>query len=113
MSLVSVFSPRTETELDTIVALLEARAVPCFVRDSACAPAVWESQLPRRAKRTIMVPAECLGAAVTLIGELERRNAAETGAASRSVRRDLRSLLRHALAVCLPGVKSQPEEPPA
>src|SRR5215468_4983274 len=69
MSLVSVCSPQTQAELDTIVALLEARDVPCFVRDSACLSPFYPAQLPRRPSRTVMVPADCLTRAVELIGQ--------------------------------------------
>jgi len=70
MSLVSVCSPQTQAELDTIVALLEGRDVPCFVRDSACGAPSHPAQLPRRGSRTVMVPAHCLSRAVELIGQL-------------------------------------------
>jgi hypothetical protein len=103
MSLVSVCSPQTEAELDTIVALLEARDVPCFVRDSACVSPCYPAQLPRRAGRTIMVPADCLTRAVELIGQLHGLNAAGEGDGHGPDRspRSLRGLLGLMLGACL------------
>jgi hypothetical protein len=69
MNLVNVFTPNTEAELDTIVTLLEARDVPCFVynADRSRSPSM---QVRRRNDRTIMVPAERLPEAVLLIDNL-------------------------------------------
>ena len=58
MSLVSIFTSRTATELEAIVTVLEARAVPCFVRDNAIASRNNPGYLRQRTVRTILVPAE-------------------------------------------------------
>jgi hypothetical protein len=93
MSLVSVCSPQTQAELDTIVALLEERDVPCFVRDSACGSPVYPPQLPRRGNHTVMVPAHCLTRAVELIRQLHGLNPAPEGNPPRRGPRRLRGLL--------------------
>ena len=101
MSLVGVCSPQTEAELDTIVALLEARDVPCFVRDSACVSPCYPAQLPRRAGRTIMVPADCLTRAVELIGQLHEPSTAREGDRPHQSPRSLRGFLGLILDACL------------
>jgi hypothetical protein len=101
MSLVSVCSPQSQTELDTIVALLEARDVPCFVRDSACGSTFHPAQLPLRASRTVMVPAHCLTRAAELIGQLHGLNAARESDSPHRSPRSLRGLLGLVLGACL------------
>jgi len=101
MSLVSVCSPQTQAELDRIVALLEGRDVPCFVRDSACVSPVYAAQQPRRTSRTIMVPADCLIRAVELIGQQHGLNAAGEGDRPDQSPRSLRGLLGLILGACL------------
>jgi hypothetical protein len=72
VSLVRVFSPDTEAELATIVELLEAREVPCFVGSA---------RLAARSSATILVPAERLAEALELIGQLLGSCAAYGGVA--------------------------------
>ena len=93
MSLVSVCSPQSQAELDTIVALLEARDVPCFVRDSACRSTFHPAQPPPRGSRTVMVPAHCLTRAVELIGQLHGLTAARESDSPEGSPRSLRGLL--------------------
>jgi hypothetical protein len=101
MSLVSVCSPQTQAELDTVVALLEARDVPCFVRDGACGSPFYPVQLPRRGSCTVMVPAHCQTRAVELIGQLHGLDVAPEGDAPDRNPRSLRALLGLILGVCL------------
>ena len=101
MSLVSICSPQTEAELDSIVALLESRDVPCFVRDSVCGSPGYAVQLPRRGSRTVMVPADCLTRAVELLGQLPRLNAAADGDCAHPTPRSVRGLLGLILGACL------------
>src|SRR5262249_29619325 len=101
MSLVSVCSPQTQAELDSIVALLEGRDVPCFIRDNACGSPVHAAQRPRRTSRTIMVPADRLTQAVELIGQLRGLNAAREGDCPDRSPRNLRGLLGLILGACL------------
>ena len=101
MSLVSVCSPQTQAELDTIVALLEACDVPCFVRDSACGSPCSAAQLPQRTSRTVMVPADRLTRAVELIGQLHGLNANREGDRPDRSPRGLRGLLGLILGACL------------
>jgi hypothetical protein len=100
MSLVSICSPQTQAELDTIVALLEGGDVPCFVRDSACGSPFDPAQLPRRTSRTILVPADCLNRAMELIGR-PGLNAAREVARPHPGARSLRGLLGLILGACL------------
>ena len=74
MSLVSIFTSRTATELEAIVTVLEARAVPCFVRDNASTSRANPWQFPARSVSTVLVPAEHVTVAVELIGALQRPN---------------------------------------
>lgn len=101
MSLVSVCSPQTQAELETIVTLLEARDVPCFVRDSACGASLHPAQLPRRGSRTVMVPAHCLTRAVELLGQLHGSSTAREGDRPDQSPRSLRGLLGLILGACL------------
>ena len=101
MGLVSVCSPQTQAELDTIVALLEGRDVPCFVRDSACSAPFHPAQLPRRGSRTVMVPAHCLSRAVELIGQLHGPSTAREGDRPHQSPRSLRGFLGLILDACL------------
>jgi hypothetical protein len=101
MSLVSVCSPQTQAELDKVVALLEARDVPCFVRDGACGSPFYPAQLSRRGDRTVMVPAHCQTRAVELIGQLHGLHAGLEGDAPDRNPRSLRGLLGLILGVCL------------
>jgi len=71
MALVNVFSPETAREQDELIAVLEARAVPCFVRGDAYASRSYVSQVPRQGTRAILVPAECVEQAVELICEFQ------------------------------------------
>jgi hypothetical protein len=72
MRLVSIFTSRTATELEAIVTVLEARAVPCFVRDNAITSRTNPWQLQARSVITVLVPAEHVSVAVELIGALQR-----------------------------------------
>ena len=82
---VRVFSPGTEAELATIVELLEAREVPCFVGSA---------RLAARSSGTILVPAERLGEALELIGQLLGSCAAYGEPARDRLSDRLRALLR-------------------
>lgn len=101
MSLISVCSPQTQAELDKVVALLEARDVPCFVRDGACGSPFYPAQLPRRGSRTVMVPAHCQTRAVELIGQLHGLHAPPEGEARDRNQKGHRGLLGLILGVCL------------
>lgn len=74
MSLVRIFTSRTATELEAIISVLEARAVPCFVRDNVITSRTNPGQLLRRACSTLLVPAEHVPKAVQLIGALQHPN---------------------------------------
>ena len=99
MSLVSIFTSRTATELEAIVTVLEARAVPCFVRDSAIVSRTNPGHLRQRSVSTVLVPAEHVTVAVALIGSLQHparspeQPAVRLGRAIRAAFQPLRRLL--------------------
>ena len=68
MSLVTVFTPSTEGELLSVVAMLEARNVPCFVRNAAFG-SLFPGALPIESlnARAIMVPENREAEALALI----------------------------------------------
>jgi hypothetical protein len=74
MRLVGIFTSRTAAELEAIVTVLEARAVPCFARDIAIASRNNPGYLRQRTVSTILVPAEHVSTAVALIGAPQRAN---------------------------------------
>jgi hypothetical protein len=97
MSLVNVFWPETDRELETIVALLEAHEVPCFVDSRDAGPRLSGMQVRARKPRTVMVAAERAVEALDLIRHL--RHSAEVsrtdGWSSRTTR--LRALIERVL----------------
>lgn len=94
MSLVRVFSPDTDTELVTIVEMLEAREVPCFVYSSRTGSI--SSGTPGRVSkpRAILVPAARLAEAVELIRSLQGSGASHGDVARHPASSWLRALVR-------------------
>lgn len=70
MSLVPVLTPDSEAELVTVVAMLEARGVPCFVRGGGIGSLLPGVQVESFNSRTIMVPADRAREALALIADL-------------------------------------------
>lgn len=72
MSLVRVFTPATEAELLAVVAMLEARQVPHFVKDAGFA-SLFPGTVPIESLngRAIMVPEERAAEARALIEDFE------------------------------------------
>lgn len=71
MSLVPVLTPDSEAELVTIVAMLEARGVTCFVRGAGIGSLLPGVQVESFNSRTIMVPADRATEALALIADLK------------------------------------------
>lgn len=95
MRLVSVFTPTTDEDILAIVALLEAREVPCFVHDTRARSPSSGMQVRARRPRTIMVPAERSDEAVQLIAHMHASRGPGHGAAGRlSWWSKLRSLIK-------------------
>lgn len=71
MAYVTVFKPDSEPELVTIVAMLEAHDIPCFVHNRALGALYPGPQIDWFNTRSIMVPEEKVRAAEELIREFE------------------------------------------
>jgi Putative prokaryotic signal transducing protein len=73
MSLVRVFTPSTEGELLSVVAMLGARNVPCFVRNAGVG-SLFPGALPIESLnvRAIMVPEEREAEALALIEDFRK-----------------------------------------
>lgn len=78
MSLVRVFTPATEAELLAVVAMLEAREVPHFVKGAGFA-SLFPGTVPIESLngRAIMVPEERAAEARALIEDFENSPAGE------------------------------------
>lgn len=72
MSLVRIFTPSTEGELLSVVAMLEARNVPCFVGNAGIG-SLFPGALPIEAlnARAIMVPEDRKAEALALIEDFQ------------------------------------------
>ncbi len=70
MSLVPVLRPDSEAELVSIVAMLEARGVPCFVRGGGIGSLLPGVQVESFNARAIMVPDDRAAEALALIADL-------------------------------------------
>ena len=70
MNLVPVLRPDSEAELVTIVAMLEARGVPCFVRGGGMGSLLPGVQVESFNSRAIMVPEDQAAEALALIADL-------------------------------------------
>jgi len=70
MSLVPVLRPDSEAELVSIVAMLEARGVPSFVRGGGIGSLLPGVQVESLNSRAIMVPEERAAEALALIADL-------------------------------------------
>src|SRR5262249_17724716 len=77
MSLVPVLRPDSEAELATVVAMLEARGVPCFVRGGGIGSLLPGVQVESFNARAIMVPEDRANEALDLIADL--RGSADYG----------------------------------
>ena len=93
MRLVSVFSPTTEEEVLAIVALLEAREVPCFVQGTSARSASPGMEVRARPPRTVMVPADRSAEAVELISQVRTSCGAHHAVARLRRSSKLRSLI--------------------
>jgi putative signal transducing protein len=71
MALVQVFSPETEADVVTIVALLEAHDVPCFVHSAGIGSLLPGTQVPGYNTRAIMVPEERAADALELLKDFQ------------------------------------------
>lgn len=70
MSLVRVLIPDSEAELVSVVAMLDARNVPCFVHGAGLGSVLPGVQVPSLNARAIMVPEEQAAEALALIADL-------------------------------------------
>jgi hypothetical protein len=70
VSLVAVLTPESEAELVSVVAMLEARKVPCFVRSGGIGSLLPGVQVESLNARAIMVPEERASEALALIADL-------------------------------------------
>jgi hypothetical protein len=68
--LVPVLRPDSEAELTTIVAMLEARGVPCFVRGGGIGSILPGVQVESLNTRAIMVPEDQVEEALALVADL-------------------------------------------
>lgn len=70
MSLVPVLTPDSEAELVSVVAMLEARGIPCFVRGGGIGSLLPGVQVESFNARAIMVSEEQATEALALIADL-------------------------------------------
>src|SRR5579863_9884199 len=70
MSLVRVLIPESEAQLVSVVAMLDARNVPCFVHGAGLGSVLPGVQVPSLNARAIMVPEEQAAEALALIADL-------------------------------------------
>jgi Putative prokaryotic signal transducing protein len=70
VSLVPVLRPDSEAELVSVVAMLEARGVPCFVRGGGIGSLLPGVQVESFNARAIMVPEDRATEALALIADL-------------------------------------------
>jgi hypothetical protein len=75
MAFVSVFKPDSEPELVTVVAMLEAHDIPCFVHNGALGSLYPGPQIDWFNTRSIMVPEEKVRNALELIREFQSQPA--------------------------------------
>jgi hypothetical protein len=75
VSLVAVLTPDSEAELISVVAMLEARKVPCFVRGGGIGSLLPGVQVESFNARAIMVPEERAAEALALIADLRGSSA--------------------------------------
>src|SRR3974377_2208913 len=97
MSLVSVFWPETDRELEAIVDLLEAHAVPCFVDSVSAGLRLSGMQVRARKPRTVIVAAERAVEALALIRHLRRAGDVSCTDAWNSRTTRLRALIERVL----------------
>jgi hypothetical protein len=71
MSLVSVFSPETEAELVTVVALLEAHDIACFVRNAGIGSLIPGPQVNGYNTRDVMVDEKNVADALELLEDFQ------------------------------------------
>lgn len=76
MALVRIFSPDTESELVTIVAMLEAHEIPCFVHNAAFGGLYPGVQINTYNTRSIMVPEERVPDALELLRDFQAQPSA-------------------------------------
>jgi Putative prokaryotic signal transducing protein len=69
VSLVAVLTPDSEAELVSVVAMLEARGIPCFVRGGGIGSLLPGVQVESFNARAIMVPEEQATEALALIAD--------------------------------------------
>ena len=72
MALVSVFSPETEAELVTVVALLEAHDIACFVRNAGIGSLIPGPQVNGYNTRDVMVDEENVANALELLKDFQQ-----------------------------------------
>lgn len=73
MSLVKVLTPDSEAELLSVVAMLQARNVPCFVQNAGVGSLFPGAlQIESLNARTVMVPEERAAEALALIADFHR-----------------------------------------
>jgi len=70
VSLVPVLRPDSEAELATVVAMFEARGIPCFVRGGGIGSLLPGVQVESFNARAIMVPEDRANEALALIADL-------------------------------------------
>ncbi len=69
--MVNIFSPRTESELAVVVALLEAHGIRCFVQNAGFGGLYPGSFIDLYNKRSIMVAEEDVSTALELIKDFQ------------------------------------------
>jgi hypothetical protein len=70
VSLVSVLTPESEAELATVVAMLDARKIPYFVRGGGIGSLLPGVQVESFNARAVMVPEERAAEALALIADI-------------------------------------------
>ena len=70
MSLVSVLTPESDAELATVIAMLDARKIPYFVRGGGIGSLLPGVQVESFNARAVMVPEERASEAFALIADL-------------------------------------------
>jgi hypothetical protein len=71
VALVRVFSPDSEPDLVTVVAMLEAHEIPCFVHSAGFGSLYPGPQIQSYNTRAVMVPEENEAAALELIRDFQ------------------------------------------
>src|SRR5579863_10179362 len=97
LALIRLLSPESDSEIATIVAMLDARGIPSFVRGGGIGGLLPGVQINAYNTRDIMVPEEKAAEALELVRDLEAQQSPPAGSLSAPRRGKLRNLLEFLL----------------